>query len=114
MSRIANSVFACSLVGCVSASAFAAPQAAPARPSASAFVPGTGTCIEYVSDDFEEPGWAFSHRHPKSSREQDERTRSPMGASTNDRWHEGPERGQPDHIQVVATPRGGLEGSARA
>jgi len=114
MSRIAARVFASGLVAWIATSAFAAPQAAPARPSRSAFTPGTGTRIEYVSDDFEEAGWAFEHRHPKSSREQDERTRSPMGASRNNRWNEGPERGQPDQIQVVPTPAGGLEGSKQA
>lgn len=88
--------------------------AAPVRPAGSAFVPGTGTSIDYVGDDFEQPGWGYEHRHPKSSREQDERVRTPMGASHNDRWHEGPERGQPDHLVVVPTPPGGIEGSAHA
>ena len=82
--------------------------------SASAMVPGTGTYIDYASDDFEGGGWEFVHRHPKSSREQDEATRSPMGYSSNNRWHEGPERGQPDQIEVVATPTGGLDGSEHA
>src|SRR4051812_25678760 len=68
--------------------------------SYSTFVPGTGTCIDYVSDDFEEKGWEFSHRPPKSSREQDKQERSPLGRSSNDRWHEGPERGEPDQIEV--------------
>ena len=79
-----------------------------------AVVPGTGTLIEYASDDFEEAQWDFIHRHPKSSREQDQRLRSPTGRSTNDRWIEGPERGQPDLIKVVPTPPGGLEGSKQA
>jgi hypothetical protein len=82
--------------------------------SSSTMIPGTGTCIDYASDDFEEDGWEFIHRHPKSSREQDEATRSPMGYSSNSRWHEGPERGQPDQIEVVTTPPGGLEGSERS
>ena len=90
------------------------PQSSPPRPAGSAFVPGSGTAIEYVGDDFEAEGWGFEHRHPKSSREQDERTRSPMGVSLNDRWHEGPERGQPDQIEVVPTPEGGLPGSQYA
>jgi hypothetical protein len=90
------------------------PQTSPSRPAASAFVPGSGTAIDYVGDDFERPGWGFEHRHPKSSREQDERTRSPMGVSLNDRWHEGPERGQPDQIEVVPTPEGGLPASQNA
>lgn len=107
----------------VLASSIATVQAAPppasrstrqASPPPTAFIPGTGTYVEYVSDDFEADGWAFVHRHPKSSREQDESIRYPMGESANDRWHEGPERGQPDQIQVVATPPGGLQGSQRA
>jgi hypothetical protein len=64
-----------------------------------------------VGDDFEDPQWGFIHHHPKSSREQDERVRFPMGASTNQRWFEGPERGQPDEMQVVPTPASGLPGS---
>jgi hypothetical protein len=82
--------------------------------SYSTFVPGTGTCIDYVSDDFEEQGWQFNHRPPKSSREQDKQERSPLGRSSNDRWHEGPERGEPDQLEVIATPRGGIEGSTKA
>ncbi len=74
-------------------------------------VPGTGTWIDYVGDDFEDTSWDFIHNHPKSSREQDERLRSPTGRSTNGRWFEGPERGHPDLMQLVETPAGGLEGS---
>jgi hypothetical protein len=114
MPRTASSVIFSAVAGSLAASALAAPHPAPARVSGSAFVPGSGTCIDYVSDDFEEPGWEYVHRHPKSSREQDEQTRNPMGQSTNSRWHEGPERGQPDQIQVVATPLDGLPGSERA
>jgi hypothetical protein len=94
--------------------AVAAERQSSMNRSASAFVPGAGTYIEYASDDFEDESWEFIHRHPKSSREQDERTRGPMGVSNNDRWHEGPERGQPDQIQLTPTPKGGLEGSEHA
>jgi hypothetical protein len=94
--------------------ATAAPQKRSLSRSASAFVPGAGTCIEYVSDDFEDADWKFIHQHPKSSREQDERVRGPMGKSANNRWHEGPERGQPDQIQVIPTPPGGVPGSTQA
>ena len=62
-------------------------------------------------DDFEDASWDFRHNFPKSSREQDSRLRSPTGRSLNDRWIEGPERGQPDYMQVVPTPAGGLAGS---
>jgi hypothetical protein len=91
-----------------------APQQRPMQTSASAFVPGTGTEIEYVGDTFEDATWQYVHKHPKSSREQDESVRMPTGGSTNGRWHEGPERGQPDQIEVVPTPAGGLPGSTRA
>lgn len=74
-------------------------------------VPGTGTLISYVGDDFEDTSWDFIHNFPKSSREQDNRLRSPTGRSTNGRWLEGPERGHPDQLQVVPTPAGGLPGS---
>ncbi len=74
-------------------------------------VPGTGTRIDYVGDDFEDTEWTFVHKFPKSSREQDQQLRSPTGFSTNGRWVEGPERGQPDHMQIVRTPAGGLRGS---
>ena len=80
--------------------------------AASPLVPGTGTLIDYVSDDFEDTSWSFINNFPKSSREQDERLRSPTGRSTNGFWIEGPERGQPDHMKVVHNPEGGLPGSA--
>lgn len=79
-------------------------QAAP-------LVPGSGTLIDYVGDDFEDTSWSFINNFPKSSREQDERLRAPTGRSTNGRWKEGPERGQPDHMKVVPCPEGGLPGS---
>lgn len=77
-------------------------------------IPGTGTLIDYVGDNFEDTEWSFVHHFPKSSREEDERLRSPTGYSTNQRWIEGPERGQPDHMKVVPTPKGGLPGSKHA
>ncbi len=83
----------------------------PSTEAAQPVVPGTGTWIQYVGDDFEDTSWDFKHNFPKSSREQDERLRSPTGYSVNRRWLEGPERGQPDHMQVVPTPPGGLSGS---
>jgi hypothetical protein len=108
----------CSLAAAVSycfiSTANAADRTAAMDRSASAFIPGAGTYIEYASDDFEDESWEFIHRHPKSSREQDEQTRGPMGVSNNDRWHEGPERGQPDQIQLTPTPANGIEGSKHA
>lgn len=85
-------------------------EAAPRR----GLVPGTGTLIEYAGDNFEDTSWSFVNNFPKSSREQDERLRSPTGFSTNGRWIEGPERGHPDLMKVVPTPAGGLEGSEHA
>ena len=79
--------------------------------AARGLVPGTGTLIDYVGDTFEDTSWSFINNFPKSSREQDERLRSPTGKSTNGRWIEGPERGQPDHLKVVPNPAGGLPGS---
>lgn len=98
----------------LAASVLAAPSPAEAAKAGHAFVPGSGTFIEYVSDDFEDPSWNFIHNHPKSSREQDEQVRYPRGEATNGRWTEGPERGQPDQIQIVDTPEGGLPGSEHA
>lgn len=77
-------------------------------------VPGTGTRIDYVGDDFEDPEWEFVHNMPKGSFENDERRRGPSGYSRNKRFIEGPERGQPDHMQVIETPPGGLPHSKRA
>ncbi len=79
-----------------------------------AVVPGTGTLIDFVGDPLEDPEWEFIHNHPKSSREQDEKTRFPNGRATNGRWFEGPERGQPDLMKVVPTPAGGLPDSQYA
>jgi hypothetical protein len=102
------------LLALIVAQTIAAPPQSPAYAPSSAFVPGSGTCIDYVSDDFEDSTWQYIHKHPKSSREQDERVRMPTGGSTNGRWNEGPERGQPDQLEVAPTPTGGLEGSSRA
>ncbi len=77
-------------------------------------VPGTGTKIDYVGDDFEAPDWGFVHNMPKSSSELNERTYGPMAYSTNRRWSEGPMRGQPDLLKVISTPPGGIPGSDRA
>ena len=77
-------------------------------------VPGTGTKIEYVGDDFEDSEWEFVHNMPKGSHENNERRNGPMGYSRNRRFMEGPERGQPDHMQIIPTPAGGLPGSNNA
>jgi hypothetical protein len=77
-------------------------------------VPGTGTRIDYVGDNFEDPQWNFVQKGPKSSAENDEQSRYPLGYSANKRWFEGPERGYPDELKVVPTPENGLAGSEYA
>lgn len=77
-------------------------------------VPGTGTWIDYVGDDFEDAEWSFVRQGLKSSDENDKQSRYPLGYSANRRWFEGPERGYPDQLKVIATPGGGLPGSQYA
>ncbi len=82
-----------------------------ARAQSGPLVPGTGKLIDFVGDQLEDPNWSFIHNHPKSSKENDEQVRFPRGESANGRWCEGPERGQPDQMEIVSTPAGGLSGS---
>ncbi|MHB8969725.1 MAG: hypothetical protein ACYC3X_06080 [Pirellulaceae bacterium] len=87
----------------------------PVQPAqAQRVVPGTGKLIEYVGDKFEDAEWSFVQAGPKSSDENDKQSRYPLGYSVNRRWFEGPERGYPDQLKVVATPEGGLSGSEHA
>ena len=81
---------------------------------AAALVPGTGEQVEEVGDDLEDEAWNWIPNSPKSSHEQDERTRGPGGRSENGRWLEGSKRGQPDIVRRVPTPPGGLSGSQGA
>jgi hypothetical protein len=74
-------------------------------------VPGTGSEVVGVADDFEDPNWEYIPRNPKSTEDIDENQRSPMGRSTNGRWYEGVKRGHPDVVRRVSTPAGGLPGS---
>ncbi len=78
---------------------------------AQAVVPGTGNRILNAGDDFEDPKWVYHPNNPKSSEEDDEKPRYPMGFSANNRWFEGVKRGHPDTVKRVETPAGGLEGS---
>lgn len=80
--------------------------------SAQTIVPGTGQRSAKASDDFEDPKWAYDFKLPKSSYENDKEQRLPAGGSTNGRWFEGMLRGQPDVIQRVSTPEGGIAGSS--
>lgn len=77
-------------------------------------VPGTGIRQTKVGDNFEDPNWKWFPRGEKASREQDDRERRPLGGSNNGRWFESPKRGQPDLIERVETPAGGLPGSKGA
>ena len=77
-------------------------------------VPGMGKQIEFLGDTFEDEDWSFFHNHPKSSREEDGQGRGPLGGSANRRLQEGPERGQPDLLETIATPPNGLAGSSQA
>ncbi len=79
-----------------------------------AVVPGTGQHVLKVGDDFEDEKWAYRFNLPKSSDENDKQQRIPAGESTNGRWFEGVMRGQPDVIQRVETPEGGIPGSQGA
>lgn len=75
------------------------------------FVPGTGTELTNVGDDFEDPNWAFIPNGPKSTEDINERQNTPIGKSNNGRWYEGIKRGYPDVVKRVETPPGGLPGS---
>jgi hypothetical protein len=75
-------------------------------------VPGTGTL--YNTDDFEDSSWSFVFNLPKSSKEEDEQIRYPLGGSMNGLWVESPKRGIPDQVEWIATPPGGIEGSTGA
>ena len=74
-------------------------------------VPGTGTKLPQVGDDFEDESWEYNYNLPKSSQNIDGQNRYPSGESKNGRWYEGMKRGQPDLIKRVPTPPGGLPGS---
>ncbi len=75
-------------------------------------VPGTGTLTNH--DNFEDANWSFDYKFPKSSKEEDEQIRHPLGNSNNNMWFESPKRGTPDSVKRVETPAGGLEGSTGA
>jgi len=97
----------------------ATPTAKPASPAAKAaapkkpvLVPGTGSLVKGVVDDFEDENWKWYYNHPKSSEEQDKRMRGPLGKSANGRWFEGPKRGTPDVVKRIELPAPGLEGSS--
>ncbi len=90
--------------------------AAPAlaQSAYSAFVPGSGTELTQVGDDFEDPSWEYIPNNPKSTEDINEEQNTPIGKSKNGRWFEGIKRGQPDVVERVDTPPGGLPGSRGA
>jgi hypothetical protein len=65
-----------------SATTPAAPAAAAKKP---VLLPGTGSLVKGIGDDFEDENWKWNYNHPKSSEEQDKRVRSPLGRSVNGR-----------------------------
>ncbi len=71
-------------------------------------LPGTGTELTSVGDDFEDPTWGYVPNDPKSTEDIDTLQRAPLGRSTNGRWFEGAKRGHPDIVRRVETPPGGL------
>jgi hypothetical protein len=77
-------------------------------------VPGSGQKVTQVGDDFEDLAWEYHPNGPKSSEELDQQKRLPNGRSANGRWQECLLRGQPDVVQCVETPAGGLPGSTGA
>jgi hypothetical protein len=77
-------------------------------------VPGTGQKLAQVGDDFEDEGWEYLFNLPKGTRDIDEQDRFPAGEAANGRWYEGMRRGQPDVIQRVPAPEGGIPGSRGA
>ncbi len=77
-------------------------------------VPGTGEKFHEVGDDFEDANWSWVPNLPKSSNNIDKQVRYPSGAATNNRWYESLLRGQPDLVERVATPEGGLPNSKGA
>ncbi|MGC1276193.1 MAG: hypothetical protein WBC44_21020 [Planctomycetaceae bacterium] len=87
---------------------------APTNGWPAGIVPGTGTRLDKAFDDFEAEDWSYEYALPKSSHEQDNQRRYPLGGSKNDHWKESAKRGTPDHVVRVETPANGLPGSKGA
>jgi hypothetical protein len=77
-------------------------------------VPGRGQKVTAVGDDFEEADWGYYPNGAKSSSNIDNQDRLPSGISKNQRIYESTYRGQPDKIERIETPRGGIPGSKGA
>lgn len=76
------------------------------------FVPGSGQLVN--KDDFEDSSFTYTPNLPKSSKEEDEQVRFPLGTTSNGMWNESPKRGAPDVVKRVETPANGLAGSTGA
>jgi hypothetical protein len=81
---------------------------------AQGIVPGSGTKVAQVGDDFEDEKWQYVFNNPKASSNIDQDMRQPSGGATNGRWWESMYRGHPDVIKRVPTPAGGIPGSKGA
>ena len=77
-------------------------------------VPGTGSRIAGLGDDFEDEKWSYDSAGAKSSWNIDKNQRLPGGISSNRRWAEAAMRGQPDIVKRITPPAGGIEGSTGA
>jgi hypothetical protein len=77
-------------------------------------VPGTGEKLTEIGDDFEDEKWSYVPNLPKSSNNIDHQVRYPSGQASNNRWFESLLRGQPDVVERVETPAGGLPNSKGA
>ncbi len=97
----------CLLTACV----FGLTWMLAAQSASAQIVPGTGTKVPEVGDDFEDGSWSFTFNEPKSSENINKQGNFPGGISVNGRWAESALRGQPDVIRRVATPEGGIPGS---
>lgn len=86
------------------------PASGPCR-AASPLVPGTGTKLTQVGDDFEDEAWEYVFNGAKSSEELNQQMNRPTSFAKNGRWYEGVKRGHPDVVKRVPTPAGGLPGS---
>ena len=85
-----------------------------AATAAAQVIPGTGSRLTAVGDDFEDEKWAYNTANPKSSHEQDDQIRNPAGYSTNGRWSESAKRGHPDVIERVRDAPGRNPGQQRS
>ncbi|MDX1967310.1 MAG: hypothetical protein SFV23_09080 [Planctomycetaceae bacterium] len=77
-------------------------------------VPGSGTKLPNVGDNFEDSSFTFTLNLPKASTNIDKVQRTPAGFSSNNKWFESTYRGTPDVVKWVEAPAGALPGSKGA